>query len=383
MKQRKSIRLSAAVIALALLAAACGADDNSSGSSPAASTDPPASESGEQDAEAPENFDIALTDEYYRTPLNCTSTPTTDELLAFTAPQANEPFDITFMQVSLAAYSYQAYAYGAEQAAEDAGVNLRIVAGDGYTSPGAQLTDAENVFQRGTDGLILAPVDISGSVPIVLKANELGIPVVNTSTEIARTDVITVMQDDYEQGRLSADEVARAVPEGGTGIIMGGPANATWSRKRVAGFEDRVAEAYPNMTIATVTNSLVDPVEGAQKFQNAVQANPEIDWIYSVFVFVLTPDSIPPSYQSVPHVTSGFEPIVIDALGSGALTASVSIDQYAMGYMSVARLVEELNGGDPTAVTCLPQPVFSQADLDGNAYADREIYPESYQAQGE
>jgi ABC-type sugar transport system substrate-binding protein len=322
-------------------------------------------------------------DKFFHTPLNCTWSPTTDELLAYKAPKAHEPYDLTFMEVSLAAYSYQAYAYGAEQAAKDAGVNLSIVAGKGYASPEAQLADADIVLHRGTDGLLLAPVDITGSVPIVQRAKAEGIPVVNVSTELASPDVITVMQDDYLQGRIAADQVAKLVPDGGHGIVMGGPANATWARKRVAGFQDAIREKYPNITIDEVTNQLVDPGEGATDFQNAIQAHPNVDWIYSVFVFVLPPDSIPAAYRDVPHVTSGYEPIVRDALAAGTLGASISIDQYAMGYMGVSELVAALNGDPTHNVLCLPQPVFTNEDRTGNAYADREIYPPSFKAQAD
>jgi ABC-type sugar transport system substrate-binding protein len=311
----------------------------------------------------------------FREKLRCAASPTPEELVAFRAPKAKERFKVTVMQVSLAGYYYQALAYGAYQAGKDAGVDISMVAGKGYTSPGQQLADAENVLQRGTDALVLAPVDIKGSVPIVDKADARGIPVVNTSSEVDSPKVITVMQDDYLQGQASADQLAEQLgPEGGKGILMGGPANATWSRKRVQGFRDRLAAEHPKVEILVETNQLVDPAEGAKDFNNAVQAHPEIDWIYSTFVFVLPPESIPARYRDVTYVTTGFEPLVIDALKKGTIDATIAVDQFDMGYMAVARAVEKLNGTEPPKVTCLPNPSLTADQVD-TPFAQRELIP--------
>lgn len=304
-----------------------------------------------------------LTEEYYHTPLQCDHTETSDSLLAYKVPKANEPYTIDFMQVSLAAYYYQAMAYGAEAAAKEAGVTVRHTAGEGYTGPADQLQDAENILQRGTDAIILAPVDTQGSVAVVDAADEAGVPVVNVSTEVADPRVYMVMQDDYLMGKAAADAVHELVPDGGPGIVMAGPANATWSKKRAIGFADQVAEKYPEIEIAAAPNQLVDPEEGLSDFENAVASNPDIKWVYATHHVLLLPDTIPPEYADVPYVTTDFTPLSAPAVESGAIDALLPVSPYWMGYVGLGTAVAKLNGEEPPRINCIPFPAITPENI--------------------
>ena len=88
-------------------------------------------------------------------PLACTQSPTAAELMQYKAPQAKQPYTVTLMEVSLNGYYYQLLAYGAEQAAKDAGVKLHLTAASGYTTPAIQLGQADNEIQRELRALFL------------------------------------------------------------------------------------------------------------------------------------------------------------------------------------------------------------------------------------
>lgn len=311
-----------------------------------------------------------------RQTLACDASPTPEEVIAYEVPTANEPYDITLMQVSLAAYYYQGIDYGAHSAGAEAGVQVTTLAAEGYASPDLQLSQVEDALERGTDAVVLAPSDIQGSVPVVETASAGGIPVANISTEVASPDVYVIMQDDYILGQQAADRVAEVLgDEGGTGIIIAGPANATWSRKRTLGFTDRVAERYPNIEIAAAPTQLVDPAEGLKSFEDAVQATPEIDWIMSVHYFILQPAALPDRYQGeVPYISFGYEPDSIEALENGWLDSVFGIEPVAMGRIGVGTAVSILNGDDVPQVTCLPAPLFTSADI-GTPVADGELIP--------
>lgn len=302
-------------------------------------------------------------DDSLREFLTCDVTPTAEEVVVYPLPQADESYDITLMQVSLAGYYYQAIDYGAHSFGDEAGVEVTTLAAEGYASPELQLQQVEDAIQRGTDAIVFAPSDIAGSVPAVEKAIEAGIPVVNISTEVAHPDVVMVMQDDYLLGIQLADRVAEVLgPDGGGGIMIAGPANATWSRKRTLGFSDRVAEAYPEIEILAAPTQLVDPVEGLASFEDAVQANPDIDWITSVHYFILQPAALPEEYQDVPHVSFGYEPDSIDALENGGLDSVFGVNPAAMGRIGIATAISLLNGDDQPGVNCLPAPLLTSAD---------------------
>ena len=305
--------------------------------------------------------------------LACDAEPTPEEVAAYQVPTADEAYDITLMQVSLAGYYYQGIDYGAHSAGEEAGVEVTTLAAEGYASPELQLQQVEDAIQRGTDAIVLAPSDIAGSVPVVEAALEAGIPVVNISTEVDHPGVYMVMQDDYQLGIQLADRLAEVVgPDGGGGILIAGPANATWSRKRTEGFRDRIADAYANIEVLAAPTQLVDPVEGLASFEDAVQAHPEIDWITSVHYFILQPGAIPSDYSSVAYVSFGYEPDSISALESGALDSVFGINPVAMGRIGVGTAISLLNGNEEPRVNCLPAPLLAATDR-GSVVALNEV----------
>lgn len=308
------------------------------------------------------------------TSLQCDEEPSPDDLLAYEVPEADEDYHITLMQVSNAGYYYQAIDDGAVEAAEEAGVTLTQLSAEGYASPDVQLRQIEDALQRGTDALVMAPSDITGSVPVVELALEAGIPVVNISSEVDHPAVHMVMQDDYTFGQLAADRVAEVLgEEGGQGIIIAGPANATWSQRRTEGFKDRVEEQYPDIEIVAEPTQLVDPAEGLRSFEDAVQANPDIDWIFSVHYFILQPDSIPEEYRgTVPYVSAGYEPDSIAALEAGSLDSVFGIAPRWMGLLGVGHAVSLLNGEEIARVTCTPIPLFTAEEI-RTPFADAEL----------
>jgi ribose transport system substrate-binding protein len=318
------------------------------------------------------------------TPLSCTTNFSESQLMAYKAPKADKPYNITVMVVSLAGYYYQGLVYGAQEAAKDAGVNVKIVAGSGFTSPAPQLSQAQDVIQSKPDAIALQPVDVEGSVPIVTQANAAGIPVISFGTEL-NTDktAAQVLQDDYKLGEAGADQLAKAHPEGGNGILIAGPATATWSKKRTAGFEDRLKAKYPKFKIVSSPTQPVDPSQGLKDFTDATQAHPDIKWVYSVFFYQLLPDSLPGKYKGIPFVTTGYEPAAISSLQSGALSTTASVQNIAFGYQAVAQSVAALNKGKDAHLgnICVPAPALTKADI-GSKVADFDIYPKSFAFKG-
>jgi ribose transport system substrate-binding protein len=308
--------------------------------------------------------------------LSCDASPTQEELLAYVVPKADKPYNITMMQVSLAGYYYQAIDNGADVAAAAAGVTLQKFAAEGYASPDTQLKQIEDALLRGTDALVMAPSDIQGSIPVVEAAREAGIPVVNISSEVASEDVLMVMQDDYAFGQMAADRIASILgPDGGTGILIAGPANATWSQRRAEGFQDRVRDQYPNIKIAAAPTQNVDPAEGLRSFEDAVQATPEIDWIFAVHYYILQPAAISEEYrESVAYVSAGYEPDSIVGLEDGSIDSLFGLAPRWMGILGVGYAVSALNGDEIPRVTCIPIPLLTAEDI-GSPFAVQELIP--------
>lgn len=347
----------AALVAAAMMAiAACGAGNNS-GSSASPGSSGSSANSGR---------------------LKCDRNLSVDETVNFPVPKAKKPYDISLLLISLAGYYYQAQAYGAQQAAKEAGVNLHVVAAKGFATAPQQLTQAQNILAKGTDAIVLGPVDYNASAPIVSTAKAQGVPVSVMGTLVHTNDTFQVVQDDYAQGQSAADALAAKLPNGGEGIVMGGPANATWSSDRVSGFKAQLAAKYPKIKIAAVTHENVDPAQGLTEFNNAASAHPKVDWIYAAYNLLLPPASVPKQYKSTTYIGGALEPTTIPQVKAG--TATVIPDwPVSMGRIGVAQAVTKLNGGQPPKLTCVPSPVVSQSDLASDLGKVQQI-PAGYKA---
>ena len=308
--------------------------------------------------------------------LSCAVQMTSQDTADYPVAKANKKYRVTLMEVSLAAYYYQGIKKGAEDAAKEAGVELEVLAGQGYASPQMQLEQAQAALQRGTDAIVLAPSDINGSAPIVDLAHKQGVPVVNISTFVAAPGAYHVLQDDAAIGRDAADRVAQAVgPSGGKGIIIAGPANADWSRARTAAFKQRLAEKHPQLTIAAEPTQLVDPVAGLKSFEDAAQAHPDLKWIFSVHVAILPPAAIPAPFKgSATYVATGYEPDSVTALQNGTLDSAFGIEPISTGKVGVGTAVSVLNGADVPHTQCLPVPLFTKEDVGSNT-ANAQLIP--------
>jgi ribose transport system substrate-binding protein len=350
------------VIVLAVVAAGCGGGDESSGSDIKL----------KPDDQAYIDYQNISTEEKLHTGLPCTDSsdpevaPKPEEAAAYEAPTADEEYTIGFMEPTLAGHYYQAGSSGAFKAADDAGIKLEFVsAGTGYASPEQQLDQADQLVQKGVDAAVIIPTDIQGGVAVTNRFIDEGIPVVIVATEAGSPDAYMVMQDDYQMGRDSADLVAEELGENaGPGIVIAGPANATWSAKRAAGFADRVEEAYPGIEIVASPTQNVDPALGLKSFENAVQANPDIKWVYTVFNLLLDPDSLSSQYQSVAFITNGLDPATIEDLNQGQVSKVIGITPTPMGYQGVGTAVSILNGDqDVPALVCIPLTEYEKADM--------------------
>ncbi len=312
-------------------------------------------------------------------PQACDLSLTLADVTKIKAPKAAKRYKISYSMVSLAGYFYQATAYGAVKAAEEAGVDLTLNASQGFATQAQQVSNVNNELSRGIDGLLINPVDVNGAVAVVEAAVGKGVPVVSIGTLVNTAKADRLVQDDYAQGAAAAEFLAGKLPNGGEGVVMGGPANATWSLRRVAGFEDEIKK-HSQVKISAITHENVDPAEGLARFTNASQAHPKVDWIYSTYNLLLPPSSVPVKYAKAIYVAGAYDPLMADALKSGAAAAALPDYPISEGYVGLANLVRKLNGEKLPSVTCLPNGVVTSADLGSEAMNSQNLFPAGWKA---
>ncbi len=99
------------------------------------------------------------------------------------------------------------------KAALDAG-GAKYISTDAGSSAEQQLTDVENLISQGADALIILAQDGEAILPAVQSAIEQGIPVIAYDRLIEDPDALYITFDNVEVGRMQAQAVLGAGPEG-------------------------------------------------------------------------------------------------------------------------------------------------------------------------
>jgi ribose transport system substrate-binding protein len=327
---------------------------------------------------APARAETLTLTEAEKTPAKCDVAMTVADLSGFKSPKAKKPYKIEFSVPMFIPY-IQGLIYGAQQAAKESGVTLTVDAGKGFMNAAAQITQLENALSHKPDALLINPSDSEGMAPTIDDAVASGIPVFDVGTLSTSDKSSKLVQDDYTQGLIGADAVAKLLPAGGQGIMMAGPPNASWARRRVAGFLDGLKK-HPNLKLSTIVSSDNDASDGVTKFSNAAQANPKIDFIYVTGSFVLQPQSIPAEYKKAVYVAGSLTNVTLDALKDGSASAILPDFPISVGYLGVALAVEKLNGGAVKRFNCAPVDAMFKAQASDPVWVQSSILPSDWVA---
>ncbi|MCW1920123.1 substrate-binding domain-containing protein [Rhodobacter sp. KR11] len=140
------------------------------------------------------------------------------------------------------------------------------VSADAQSSAEKQLSDIDALIAQGVDALIINAWDKDAIGPAIEKAAAEGIPVVGYDRliEDARTFYLTF--DNVGVGKIIAEEVMKAKPDGNYAIILGDPGDPNVKFLR-AGMEMVIGEAVKAGTIKIVGEANSDgwKPENAQK----------------------------------------------------------------------------------------------------------------------
>ena len=175
--------------------------------------------------------------------------------------------------------SWRVQALGATEAvAEELGVT--IIATDAGGDPTKQISDAEDLLARGVDALLVSPVSPDALVPIVERANELGIPVIIWGSDV-NTDELTsrVIADDFFFGQEGGKKLVEDLGGVGEVIMLRGIAGNSVEQARydgaISAFEGTditiVGEDYGNWAFD----------QGKTITENLIVANPGVDGVWS------------------------------------------------------------------------------------------------------
>lgn len=143
-----------------------------------------------------------------------------------------------------------------------------------------QISDVEDMVQRGIDILLLNPADSVGAEAAVQAAKAAGIIVVTVDAQANGPVDMFVGSRNYDAGYLAGEYMAQELNgQGRVAILDGIPVVPIL--ERVAGFRDAVAN-YPGISIVDIQNGHQERAYAMTVVENMLQANPDLDAIFSV-----------------------------------------------------------------------------------------------------
>lgn len=168
------------------------------------------------------------------------------------AAQAQE-YKIGITQNNVGVDSYQTTYEQAFIAAAEANENVEAVVLDAGGDVARQIAQIQDLIQQQVDAIIIWPTNGQAVVPAVRQAKNAGIPVIVTNSNIAEEgfDFIASFSgpNNIQQGASSAELMCEALDGEGNIVQISGQPGYTTAIERQQGFEDRLAEACPGVTI--------------------------------------------------------------------------------------------------------------------------------------
>ena len=165
-----------------------------------------------------------------------------------------------------------------ESAAESIGAEVMYT--DARHDVNKQISDVQDMVTKGIDILLINPADSVGIEAAVEYAKGEGVYVIAIDAQANGPIDSFVGSKNYDAGYLAGQEMAKDLNgKGKVAILDGIPVVPIL--ERVKGFEDAMAE-YPDLEIVDVQNGQQERDKAMSVTENMMQANPELDAIFSV-----------------------------------------------------------------------------------------------------
>jgi ribose transport system substrate-binding protein len=272
--------------------------------------------------------------------------------IAFVMKTLNNPFFIEMQK-------------GAQEAAQKLGVDLVVQAADREIDVERQMQIIENLIQRKVSALCVTPSGSREIVPVIVKANKAGIPVLIIDTRAdekalaaAGGKIATFIgSDNYDGGKIAGAFLAEKLGgKGNVAVLEGIPGHETGD-SRLRGFRESIAKA-PGIKIVASQPANWERDQGFNVFQNILQAHPDVNAIFacSDLMALGAMEAIRAAGKTGKITVVGFDalPEAREAIKKGTMAATVAQFPARMGSMAVEGAAKVLKGEKIEAFTAVP-----------------------------
>jgi len=252
---------------------------------------------------------------------------------------------------------WQAVKTGAELEAAELGVEITFEGPASETEVQAQLDMLQTALDRNPDAIGYATLDPEACVSYMEQARERGIPVVQFDAGCNSDYPLNLAATDGKAaGAIAADNMARLIGEEGEVAIVGHSQINQTGVERRDGFVERLAEAYPNITVVDIQYGDGDHLQSADIAKAMIAAYPNLAGMYATnegsaigIVNAVTELGLPNGQLTIIGFDSGAAQV--QAIKDGVMAGAITQDPIGIGRAVVRNAVAAINGETLPAFT--------------------------------
>lgn len=196
-----------------------------------------------------------------------------------------QPITVGITQNNVGVDSYQTTYEQAFIAEAEANPDVETVVLDAGGDVARQIAQIQDLIQQRVDAIIIWPTNGKAVVPAVRQAHQAGIPVVITNSNIAEEGHEFMASfsgpDNITQGAYAAEIMCEKLGSEGQIVQISGQPGYTTAIERQKGFEDRLAEACPDVEIMETQPGDWNREKAQRVMENFLTKYDEIDGVYS------------------------------------------------------------------------------------------------------
>lgn len=159
---------------------------------------------------------------------------------------------------------------------------FELITFDGQNDPQKQTSDVNSAITQGCDALIIAPIDPSSQNPVMKRAMDQGLLVINVQNVVddASCYDMYVGPDDVQAGQLAASYLIENLPEGGNVVMIEGNPGETCQINRAKGFNGVMAGHPEFKMLESQAAQAWSTAEAMNIMDSFMSKYPEIDAVY-------------------------------------------------------------------------------------------------------
>lgn len=164
---------------------------------------------------------------------------------------------------------------------EFSGYNCTIIVKQVHFDVLEQVAAIDELLAEAINGLVITPYNDPLISSKINELSEKGIPVVTTNTDIQNSKRLAYVGSHYYRSGETAAGLMALMTSGEVKVgIITGSSKVLCHTERIAGFKNRIQQAYPNLNVVSIVENKDDEIESYTLTLDLLTKHPEINALF-------------------------------------------------------------------------------------------------------